>query len=112
MQLTCGRRGSFSIVLGVPHAPNAKTVRRFLRRLMEKDTYLISQIAWWVGGENCADDVTHKEYAARIIELVRKHDKRLTKRAADDANALNWTCLSCGGVILHESNCPAIPHRR
>ena len=55
--------------------------------MKNKDARLIRNIAWWIGGENCADDVADEEYAIRIIKMVRDHDKRLTKRSPDRAKS-------------------------
>jgi len=50
------------------------------------DTHMVSKIAWMIHSEcmewiESEDD--YKKAARKLIEIVRKHDARLTKRALD-----------------------------
>jgi len=50
------------------------------------DAHMVSKIAWMIHGE-CMEWIEneddYKKAARKLIEIVRRHDKRLTKRAAD-----------------------------
>lgn len=50
------------------------------------DARMVSKIAWMIHGE-CMEwienEEDYKKAARKLIEIVRKHDKRLTQRAVD-----------------------------
>lgn len=53
------------------------------------DTRMVKQIAWWLHPDCWEDaegeegEIAFEKMARRIVKLVRDHDKRLTRRAAD-----------------------------
>lgn len=62
------------------------------------DARMVSKIALMIHGE-CMEwienEEDYKKAARKLIEIVRKHDKRLTKRAAD-------VCQKCGSKKFHD----------
>lgn len=69
------------------------------------DTRMVNKIAWMIH-EECMEwienEEDYKKAARKLIEIVRKHDKRLTARALDVGGKAD-VCQECGAKLTPDN---------